>query len=152
MFKCQKCNEERYLKYEEYIFKCINCQYLLRICCDCYVEQYKLNNLTILKKKMNYLLKHIIDIKTITKKIFHKKLPERIQNIILEYLNFQYIDILNNEYYSSKIDYNIQYINPFGLQINGDNGRFEYYSTPIFYCLKCLKKYQYYCLKNNKLY
>ena len=129
-----------------------DCKCLLRICCDCYVEQHHNNNLKILKNELNYLLNHIIDIKIIIKNIIHtKKLPDKITSIIMEYSNFRYIDILNKKYYSNKINYDIQYIKPFGLQLKNDDNSMEYYSSPIFYCLGCLKKYNYYCIKYNKL-
>ena len=152
MFKCRKCNEERYQKYEENLFKCENCNCLIRICCDCAVEQYKNNNLEIIKNELGILLNHVLDIKIIIKKILCiKKITDKITGIIMKYLNFRYIDTLNSKYYSNKIDYNIQYIKPFGLQLKEDDNSMEYYSTPIFYCLECLPKYNYYCLKYNKL-
>ena len=93
-----------------------------------------------------------IKIEIIIKNIIHtKKLPDNIINIIMEYSNFRYIDIFNSKYYSNKIDYNIQYIKPFGLQLKEDDNTMEYYSNPIFYCIKCLAKYNYYCIKYNKL-
>ena len=152
MFKCQKCNEERYMVYEESIYKCMRCKYLLRICCDCVIEQQKNNNLEILKNELSHLFKHIIDIKIIISKIIQKKkLPPIINIIVLKYLNFRYIDILNKSYYSNKINYNVQYINPFGLQLKNDDGKLEYYSNPVFCCIECLKKYNYYSIEYNKL-
>ena len=148
MFKCKKCNQTRYIGYEDIIYKCSDCNHFLRICCDCIAEQHKTNNLEILKNKFSHLFRHIVDFKNTINKIFHKtKLPINLKSTIHNYLHFRYMDKLKNQYFN-KLNFDIQYISPYGLQIKQDDNSDEYYSKPVFYCISCLKKYNYYSMDN----
>lgn len=154
MFTCRKCNQNRYLKFEEYIYICKDCNKNFQICCDCFMENYSINNLNILKKKLDTLFRYIIDLTTYLNKIMkQKKISSGISIRIKEYISEKYLYTRNNKKYNfNKFNYDIQYISPFGLQLKGDDSTNEFYSNPIFYCNNCLQKYDYYCLFSNKLY
>lgn len=155
MFSCLKCQENRYLNYEEYIYTCNDCKKLYHICCDCNMDFYKFNNLSILKKKFYKLFRYIINIKFYINKIIEfNKLPLDISDIIIKYIPFNY------QYYSiscdktilfNKITNELQYIEPYGLQIKSDINKNEFYSIPIFFCITCLANYNYFDLVLNKL-
>ena len=154
MFTCRKCNEDRHLKFEEYTYICKDCNKNFKICCDCFMVNYNIDNLNILKKKLDTLFRYIIDLTTYLNRIIKKKkIPSDIGIRIEEYMSEKYLYTRYNKKYNfSKFNYDIQYITPFGLQLKADDLSNEFYSNPIFYCSNCLQKYDYYCLFSNKLY
>ena len=151
MFKCQKCHEISYSRYEEYIYVCQDCKRFFRICCDCFGINYHQNNISILKEKFHYLFKYIVDRKyylQLVKK--DKKISKDIINIIWKYIDTRYI--CNKSLYSfNNFQGGLNYIIPFGLQLTEDDESSDHYSFPIFYCNNCANKYEYYCAKYNKL-
>ena len=155
MFSCLKCQENRYLNYEEYIYKCNDCKKIYHICCDCNMDFYKLNNLSILKKKFYKIFRYIIDIKLYINKIIkYNKLPLDIIDLIMKYIpyNYQYYSISSEKtILLNKIGNELQYIEPYGLQIKSDTNKNEFYSMPIFFCNRCLDNYNYFDFVLNEV-
>ena len=151
MFKCQKCNEKSYSRYEEYIYVCQDCKKTVRICCDCFGINYQHDNNEIMKNKFHYLFKYIIDLKYCLKLVEkNKNISKDIINIIWQYIHLRYS--CNKTLYSfNNFEDGLKYIIPFGLQLKEDDEISDHYSFPIFYCNECVNKYSYYCAKSNKL-
>ena len=152
MFQCMKCNENKYLNYEEYLYICKDCNKLFRLCCDCEITGFNQDNLTELKYFFTNIFRFIINIDDYLNKLYN--FPSDILNIIKNNLpgNILYYSIQDNKnYYIKKFPNDILYIKPFGLQIKNDDNSNEFHSTPIFYCVNCIKKYNYFCLHKKKL-
>lgn len=152
MFQCIKCNENKYLHYEEYLYICQDCHNMVRLCCDCEINGFNQDNLSELKYYFTKIFRFIIYLDDFLNQIYH--FPTDILNHIKKYFpgTILYHSIQDNKnYYSKKIPNDIVYIKPFGLQIKNDDNSNEFYSTPIFYCLNCIKKYNYFCLYSNML-
>ena len=62
MFQCMKCNNNKYLKYEEYLYHCNDCNKMVRLCCDCEINGVGPDNLPELKHCFTKLFRFIIDI------------------------------------------------------------------------------------------
>lgn len=152
MFQCMKCNDNKYLKYEEYLYCCKDCNKMVRLCCDCEITDIGKDNLPELKQSFTKLFRFIIDIDNILNRLHN--FPIDILNNIKKYLpgNILYYSIHDNKnYYITNFPNDILYIKPFGLQLKNDDNSKEFYSTPIFYCIKCSEKYNYFCLNRLKL-
>ena len=152
MFQCMKCKYDRYLKYEEYLYICKDCKKKVRLCNDCEITGFNQDNLQELKCSFTKLFRFIINIDSYLKQLYH--FPSSILDNIKKYLpsNILYYSIQDNKnYYINDFPNDILYIKPFGLQLLHDDNSNDFYSTPIFYCVKCAKKYNYYCLHRKKL-
>jgi len=119
------------------------------------MDFYKFNNLSILKKKFYKIFRYIIDIKLYINKIIkYNKLPLDILDLIIKYIpyNYQYYSISSEKtILLNKIGNELQYIEPYGLQIKSDTNKNEFYSMPIFFCNRCLDNYNYFDFVLNEV-
>ena len=66
--------------------------------------------------------------------------------------NYLYYSIIYDKtIFIDKISNELQYIEPYGLQIKSDININEFYSTPLFICNECIKKYNYFDFLLNNL-
>ena len=152
MFQCMKCNDDRYLKYEEHLYICKDCNKIVRLCCDCEITGFNQDNLQELKFSFTKLFRFIINIDYYLNQLYI--FPSDILNNIKKYLpsTILYYSVTDNKnVYITNLPNDILYIKPFGLQLKNDDNSNEFYSTPIFYCINCTKKYNYFCLYRKKL-
>ena len=152
MFKCIKCSENKYLNLEEYLYICKDCNKTFQFCTDCEIYSFNKNNLEELKFIFKKIFRFIINVNYYLNQIY--LLPIDLANNINKYLpgNILYYSIIDKKiYYFKDFPNEIIYIKPYGLQVKNDNNSNEFHTTPIFYCSKCVKKYDYFCLKYKKL-
>ena len=153
MFNCLKCNEDRYIFYEEAIYICKDCNKIFRICCDCNIQDIRISNFNSIKKKYYKLFRFIINYKNYIKRLLKKKsIDNDCINLILNYCDKQYyFDLKNGITNINKFKYELLNIYSYGLQLIQDDYSNQFHTNPIFYCSECLKKYDYFSFRDYKL-